>query len=1196
MTRLDDCLKSVKGLTPDEIEEFRGAARGLDTKGIMSVATGYVNEFMAESDTISKLLVDYDKKQAPKSKVFDQTKPVADHLGGKYKNLYNAPESELPHTHYQKIMDGKMTPAALGKLAAKAKDKKVFTKNAEGAIADLLGDVEETYKYEGQEEGKAKEKYVDSLLKALEGTKVPDTGTKPKADKNKGEVPADRGVKPVPAAPTSTEVVRSTKVDDITVEAVKKGKDPVEPKVDKPKMSKAEGTVLSPGKKHRRPIITQAQKKAAAKKRLVKKKQIEIETAEDAREIAMAGIRQRRIAINLAMYDTNEFIHNINQVTTRAQRETIPFIIEGKGVPKELNRPDIEKAYVEDRKLLDPIAKQVQKHFHESWKKFKANVKNMSAGEIENYVTHIWDVPHGKKQEVSNWFTTQDRFRKKRFIATLSDGITELGLKPKVLDIGEIIRIHDSVSIKAVENQKFVDGLLKLRKNGVPLIERHDKAPMTWAFIDHPALRKSLFIPGETKMGEKISRELEDILHDMGVAIGRRIRPGKTLGMYKPGDPPEVRFQRFMSNRTIAHEIGHHIDKVMGLGEAFLNQHKTELYALNKKRIEDSGLEKSYTTSASEQIAEAFAHLFAMPKVMAKVAPTAMADMVNRLRKDGVLTQLTTFDFENKAKNLLEEQINILAKVPVRVHPDLLKPMNVVFQSTDIGRIGAAYDAIAGVLKKTSLSLSLFHPGALIETGIATMNPIKVGNIAFNPVKIFNAVARGELDVYKNVPLARDAIGAGVQVGSTSDIPVQKIQGYLNSLANKGKGVPGVEQATELLRTFNEKWDVALWEYLHDTLKIYAYESLLAKNLDLNGDITKQKQDIAQLVNDTFGGQNMDILMISPKMQLMMTRMLLSPDWTISTARQALSAFGFGAIHKSNKALRKKMGRRFWLKAALYFGIGINALNAAARMWDREKNPEYYEDVSNNIIDKTMYGNAYGHRTHLFAGRYDDGTERYLRWGKQFREFLEMVYDYSGLSPVTAALKKVGGKANPMLQILSQAFTGHTLSGFKNKDIYGKEGWDKTLGISKMLLKAPLPFSSRTILDPNSEFHITDLAMPSSKGMTKPKAMHLFKAAVINGDMQMLKEIYEDVYQNNLPPMLIFKDALTSLKAEETIERNKLEKDIKNVKLETQDDVARFKRRLKKMQKELKDKELGMALLDQAILDAEVFMEKRKDK
>ena len=950
----------------------------------------------------------------------------------------------------------------------------------------------------------------------------------------------------------------------------------------------------------KKPLITETQKKAKVKKKIVKEKQLKIETAEQAKQAVHSMVRQRRYNLNLSSYETNKFINDIEQVTTRKQREALPFIIEKTDVPKELNRPDLEKAHGENKELLADIASQVKSHFDKSWKKYKESIGDMSAIEIENYVTHIWEIPRSKKQEVTNWFTTKNRFAKQRYVETLSKGIKELGLKPKVLDIGEIIRIHDAATNKAIENKKLVDSLVKLKKDGVPLIERIDKAPPDWVLINHPALMKTVFIPGESKMGEKITPELENILYEMGVAIGRRIspvvfgKPSKVAGLYKTGDPPEVRFQRFMSNKTIAHEIGHHIDTVLNLGESFLNQHKTELYELNKDRIEKSGLERDYTTKASEQIAEAFAFLFTDPKLMTKLAPTVMTDMLARLKKDGVLSKLIDFDFEKKAKNLIEEQLNTLTKLPVRVHPDLVRPLKVVFESTDSSEIMQAYDSIAGILKKTSLSLSLFHHLALGETGIATTGPGKVASIYFNPVKIYKAIVRGEFDVFKKEAIAKDAIGHGLQMGATSDIPVQKIQGYLNDFAAKTKNIIIANKVTEFIRTFNEKWDIALWDYLHDTLKLYAYESLSAQYIDPVKNIKAQKEEVAQFVNDTFGGQNWDVLMITPKEVQIMTRALLSADWTISTMRQALAPTGIGTIHKQiNKPLRRKMGRMFWLKAGLYFGLGINMSNVIFRKKDRKENPKYYKDRGKDILDDSMYGNALGHKSHLFVGRYEDGTERYIRWGKQFRELMEMFVDDSGLSPVSASVKKIGGKANPILQLTAQITTGHSLSGFKNDDISGKKGWDYTFGVFKTLLKSPLPFSSRTLMTPNKEFHITDIAMPSSKGMSRYKVMSLFKIAIMKKDDQFLKEIYQDALENNLPAYTLFNASLTSLKAEESREYSKTIKDLNELKkhkpVKTPKEAMILKKKINRLVKEEKEKLIGLKMLDVAITKAKLY-------
>jgi len=166
--------------------------------------------------------------------------------------------------------------------------------------------------------------------------------------------------------------------------------------------------------KTNKPIITQEQKKRIEKKKEIKEKQINIESAKEAKEQVRNFIIERRKSLNLASYETNLFVNSIEQVTSKAQREIIPFIIEGTNIPKELNRPDLEKAYAKNKDDLKPIALQVKKHFDNGWLKMKQHIPDMSASQIENYVTHIWDLNKKQKKEITNWFITQNRFFKEK--------------------------------------------------------------------------------------------------------------------------------------------------------------------------------------------------------------------------------------------------------------------------------------------------------------------------------------------------------------------------------------------------------------------------------------------------------------------------------------------------------------------------------------------------------------------------------------------------------------------------------------------------------------------------------------------------------------------------------------------------------------------------------------------------------------
>jgi len=498
-----------------------------------------------------------------------------------------------------------------------------------------------------------------------------------------------------------------------------------------------------------------------------------------------------------------------------------------------------------------------------------------------------------------------------------------------------------------------------------------------------------------------------------------------------------------------------------------------------------------------------------------------------------------------------------MSTVDVAVHPDLKDALDVILEVHDSNALGRAYDMVSGVVKKTNLSLSLFHHIALAETGIAMMGVKQTAKI-INPISlVYRGFIKKDNLAFTKLDLAKDGVIHGLQLGASADFPVQKIQQFLNNLVHKHKDHFFRGGVAKLMAGFNERWDHALWDWLHDGLKLYAYESQVAKiKKDVTGtDLVRAKREIAQLVNDTFGGQNFDILMLNPKVGKIQQsirkpsgvkaaqRLLLSFDWQVSTIRQALSPAGIGAIYsdKANKRLRMKIGGAFWLRAFLYYGVGMNMLNAFFRRRDREENPEYYQQDSYGWKDDTMFRNVVGHKSHLFAGRYKDGTERYVRWGKQFRELFELfLSDFGGIVVGKPFLKKVGAKANPVLQKPIELFTGSTLSGFENYALKDAKGWAWTWQAAVTIAQTPLPFSTRNLIYPHKESYLLDVAMPSSKGATRRKLIDLYEYAIKGfGKHDSPEDIEHEIQslnftaiQNGIDPYPLFKAALGVIEAE----------------------------------------------------------------
>jgi hypothetical protein len=870
-------------------------------------------------------------------------------------------------------------------------------------------------------------------------------------------------------------------------------------------------------------------------------KKIETRSVKEAKEFVHEMIIQRAGNLSKKKLKSESFnLYSITKKLNKAEREAFIFHRQKTDVPKQLNRPDLEKTLSESKDKLEAVNKNVGEYLDEAFREFERENKDFSDKQIENYVTQLWDIPKNKIKTTTRWFTTRNPFLKKRFIDTYKEGI-EKGLKPKTLDISELVNIYDNMRFTVQENKKFLENMKRLRVEGMPIFEVSSKAPMDWESYDHPALRKNVFIPtGKLVEGQQVSPDLRIILRDMGIQIGRRISnsEGITEGLSIFDDKTKtIRLKQFFKNKTLAHEIGHHIDKSTGLGKAFVEKHKNELLELNKERTELlKGTEfEDYANTSQEQIAELFAFMWTEPDVAVAKAPNAMAEALEVLANDNVMKQLIDFDFEKKAKTTVQEQVNIIREVPVKVHPDLKQHLDVVFGDTlDFGIVGNSLGTLNAYMKKSILSLSFFHHYALSETSLGIFGA-KTPEIA---KRILTDAMKKTPAPLKKQEIAADALEHTLTLGNLIDIPVGRIQQDLRKLANLTKDKAIIGRVTQAAESFNKAWDKALWTYLHDGFKLYAYEHLVSKMPENTKDVTAYKRSVASIVNDTFGGQNWEALLVTPAMRQISSAILLSPDWTLSTIRQALSPISFrtdipglrllGIQPGEIVGVRRRIGSMFWIKAMFYYTMLSNMSNILFRTLDRERNPEKYPPIKFGILDYTMLGNTVGHKTHLFFGRNKDGTERYLRLGKQFRELFEFVYDFAQmpvdsiakvfLSVPSAAKKRLGVKMSPVTQWASGVMFGKTPSGWDIKGIQDAESWEWAFEVAKHTGQSFLPFSSRRLLRPDVDFLVTDVFAPQSKGMSEFRAKKWIKEGlhriVEGGNYRFFVESYYGAHRN----------------------------------------------------------------------------------
>ena len=530
----------------------------------------------------------------------------------------------------------------------------------------------------------------------------------------------------------------------------------------------------------------------------------------------------------------------------------------------------------------------------------------------------------------------------------------------------------------------------------------------------------------------------------------------------------------------------------------------------------------------------------------------------------------------------------------------------VVFETYQSSPFWKAFDTLASSAKKLELGFSGFHAGALTEVYMV-QNMVEFGpkKAMANFMKyIFADTAKNhELPCFANPQDFQEAATHLVKFGATNDYAAADVQNMFDNMRDAmmkvqeklkdGNGISGtvalatmpLKVATQMLSLINKGMDRALWDFLHDGLKLATYRMRADKTKArakakgwTEEELSRALDEDGQFVNDMFGGQHWDVLGASHRTLRYAGRVLLSPDWNASTTRHFLALTGYGSIWneatfenfkqyyqrlRHQELMPEDEGRRSrQISALLCYGIGFmvfyegiaNGINAAFRAMDAEKerkkaeeirktNPSYrspyelaYPDGM-KWYDYLMRGNSLGQQSKIYLGRYADGTEMYIRHGKQFREVPEYLFNHKGeLEFPGPMVQRMIGKANPMVRMTLDDI--NYLSDFQanhaDQEIQRKYG--KTIGLlyKDALYWAPFLIPSQE----NKEFKAVDFFFPSSKGFSPWKAQSYFKDFILSGDMEGVVMTYQSCQRNGIDPEAQIKAAIGSVKALESAEMN----------------------------------------------------------
>ena len=529
----------------------------------------------------------------------------------------------------------------------------------------------------------------------------------------------------------------------------------------------------------------------------------------------------------------------------------------------------------------------------------------------------------------------------------------------------------------------------------------------------------------------------------------------------------------------------------------------------------------------------------------------------------------------------------------------------VVFDTYQSSPFWKTFDTLASSAKKLELGFSGFHAGALTEVYMV-QNMVEFGPkkamANFMKYIFVDTMKNHELPCFANPEDFQEAATHLVKFGATNDYAAADVQNMFDNMRDAmmkvqeklkdGNGISGtvalasmpLKVATQMLSLINKGMDRALWDFLHDGLKLATYRMRADKTKErakkkgwTEEELSRALDEDGQFVNDMFGGQHWDILGASHRTLRYAGRVLLSPDWNASTTRHFLALTGYGSIwneatFENFKHYYKRLGhgiltpedegrRSRQISSLLCYGIGFmvfyeaiaNGINAAFRAMDEEKerkkaeeirktNPSYksmyelaYGDEGMKWYDYLMRGNSLGQQSKIYLGRYADGTEMYIRHGKQFREVPEYLFNHKGeLEFPGPMVQRMIGKANPMVRMTLDDI--NYLSDFQashaDQEIQRKYG--KTIGLlyKDALYWAPFLIPSQE----NKEFKAVDFFFPSSKGFSPWKAQSYFKDFILSGDMEGVVMTYQSCQRNGIDPEAQIKAAIGSVKALESAE------------------------------------------------------------
>lgn len=261
--------------------------------------------------------------------------------------------------------------------------------------------------------------------------------------------------------------------------------------------------------------------------------------------------------------------------------------------------------------------------------------------------------------------------------------------------------------------------------------------------------------------------------------------------------------------------------------------------------------------------------------------------------------------------------------------------LNKVLGSTDVYAIKGVGEILKynQALKHVILTTSGFHYAAFIRSYM-------LGSRGINPAKAYR---EGRELVEKGAPIIDEGVRAGLTLGQTLDFDpaIQREGTKLGEIIDK---VPMASDVRKALRTLSRKNVSFLFGKFGPYLKAQAFALEFQYQLKQQGAAlaagTITRHEIAgraaNLMNDDFGGLNLQRMGRSPTLQAIHRAVSLAPDWTESNVRSMVKAFKIGDEANVYRAMWGRIAMK-GIGATILFNILMSSLDDEDTFLERYK-------------------------------------------------------------------------------------------------------------------------------------------------------------------------------------------------------------------------------------------------------------------